>query len=818
VQACATVRSQRSGKKDPDLAATAKALEAVAKAGRPFSSYIKANPVGISVAGKQSVSKPKSVSQAALGPDAEPMPLQELHSASNPFSFDPSLPLKPSIKSCSYSDTALSHPATVKAAKGGPVNRRAVKPAAEGDYLDPKENRSLVSLSGSTRHMKGSCSDSPQAFSKAEAASFIARLRSRSAGQARSSKPSGASSKAASSTRRPSSPLQTEASRATISPLLAIKGQLRALSKAAPAPPQAATGNTLSHPPFTFASPAPHSLQCGHSAGSRPGQLVETQCRVQLTPPDPPASPPQSAAPFVMTAEPASGLCSFPAASPIRQLRATGSAALQLSLSCAAGIVLPSAGGTVEAAHMAAAASQSPSSETPTPLGSEAAAATAWADQLIDDVGSPSRATTDVAEPALPDVAGLLQCAALQEDADAPRCNSPAFGTDQQQCDSTSPEEAHTGVAIKPEHESVVSTIFTDEPRTAAAATRGSAFLGSPMLASPSTASEASCASGLSAYLDAALADSPSSSVGIQASAEQSLTRSDLGLQSPAAHSSPCSSCHGKEADQGTALSAGSSSALLEAALDRQTIASHPSASLLTPAGQASDAFRLSSHHLGQLGSICDSGFGPLFSSPTVPGAQILNGSWALDDVLDGHSAVPMPAPPQSQAAASACQAEVMSPSFDLDFLTNADLVRLDAHTLQHHATSNSAKFEDSLHPLDHCSEMHDLQRAQSARPSACLHSSSADTAGHISVDAEGSSFMDESRMIVLQQQQQPRFPPALYESSQSNPVTSEDGPLASSGQGTFGDTPTTVHARAPLGPNHSPEAAEGIQDLGYVF
>jgi len=177
-----------------------------------------------------------------------------------------------------------------------------------------------------------------------------------------------------------------------------------------------------------------------------------------------------------------------------------------------------------------------------------------------------------------------------------------------------------------------------------------------------------------------------------------------------------------------------------------------------------------------------------------------------------------MPAPPQSQAAASACQAEVMSPSFDLDFLTNADLVRLDAHTLQHHATSNSAKFEDSLHPLDHCSEMHDLQRAQSARPSACLHSSSADTAGHISVDAEGSSFMDESRMIVLQQQQQPRFPPALYESSQSNPVTSEDGPLASSGQGTFGDTPTTVHARAPLGPNHSPEAAEGIQDLGYVF
>jgi hypothetical protein len=86
-----------------------------------------------------------------------------------------------------------------------------------------------------------------------------------------------------------------------------------------------------------------------------------------------------------------------------------------------------------------------------------------------------------------------------------------------------------------------------------------------------------------------------------------------------------------------------------------------------------------------------------------------------------------------------------------------------------------------------------------------------------MSVHAEGSSFLDESRVTCLQQQQQPRFPPALYESSQSDPVTSEDCPLASSGQGTFGDSPTTVHARVPLGPNHSPEAAEGIQDLGYV-
>ncbi|KAL0039284.1 hypothetical protein WJX79_001433 [Trebouxia sp. C0005] len=59
-EACATVRSQRSGKNDPDLAATAKALEAAAKAGRPFSSHIKAHPVGISVAGKQPVPKPNS--------------------------------------------------------------------------------------------------------------------------------------------------------------------------------------------------------------------------------------------------------------------------------------------------------------------------------------------------------------------------------------------------------------------------------------------------------------------------------------------------------------------------------------------------------------------------------------------------------------------------------------------------------------------------------------------------------------------------------------------------------------------------------------
>ena len=144
------------------------------------------------------------------------------------------------------------------------------------------------------------------------------------------------------------------------------------------------------------------------------------------------------------------------------------------------------------------------------------------------------------------------------------------------------------------------------------------------------------------------------------------------------APSSPCSLCHVREADQGTALRAGSSSALLEVALDRQTIAA-PSASLLTPAGQASDAFSLSSHHLGQLGSICDSDSGPVFGSPTVPRDQIPNSSWVLDRVLDGYNTNAMPASPQSQAAASACQSEVLSPSFDLDLLTSADLFRLDA-------------------------------------------------------------------------------------------------------------------------------------------
>jgi len=626
------VRSQRSGKKDPDLAATAKALQAAAKAGRPFSSHIKATPVGINAAGKQPVTNPKSVSQAALGPDTKAMPLQELRSASNPVTFGPSLLLKPSIKPCSYFDTASSHPAAVKAAKGGPVHRRGS--AAEVDYVDFKENRSLVSFSRSIGHMKGSSSNSPPAFSKAEVDTMMATLRSRSAG--RTSAGQAQSSESSSSISRASSPLQTEASRANISPLLAIEGQLRALSKAAPAPPQAAIGNALIHPPFTFASPAPHSLQRDHRAGSQPSQLAEKPCRVQLTPPDPPAGP---TAPFVMTAESASGLCSFPAVSAIRQLRATRIAASQLGLSSAAGILLPSACGTAEAAHKAAAASQSPASQTQGSAAAAADAATAWADQVIDGVGSPGRATTDVAEPVLPDVATLLQCAALHEDADAPRCNSPALGTDQQQCDSTSPEGAHTDVAIKPEHESAGCAVFPDEPSSASATARGSAFRDSPMPASPSAASEASCDSGLSACLDAALADSPTSSVGTQASAEQSLSKSDLSAQCPAAPSSPCSLCHVREADQGTALRAGSSSALLEAALDRQTIAA-PSASLLTPAGQASDAFSLSSHHLGQLGSICESGFGPTFSSPTVPGDQTPNGSWVSDDVLDGHNTV----------------------------------------------------------------------------------------------------------------------------------------------------------------------------------
>ncbi len=676
------MRSQRSGKKDPDLAATAKALQAAAQAGRPFSAHAKTNPVG-SVTGKQPVTKPKSVSQAALGPHTQPMPLQELRSASNPSSFGPSLPLKPSIKPCSYFDPASSHPAAVKAANGGPVHRR--DPAAEVDYLDFKENRSLLSLSRSTVDyvdfkenrslvsfsrstgcVKGSSSSSsysPPAFSKAEVDTMMAMLRNRlagrtSAGQPPSSKPSGATN-----TRRALSPLQTEASKATISPLPAVEGQLRAQSEAAPAPPQATTGNTLSHPPFTFASPAPHSLQCGHSTGSQTGQLAEDQCKVRCAPPDPPAGPLQSSAPFVMTAESAFSLGSYPATSAIRQLRATRTAASQLSLSCAAGMLLPSAGGT-EAVHKAAAASQSLASKTPMPLSSEAADAAAWADQVMDDVGSPGRAITDVAEPELHDVASLLQCAALHEDADAPRCHSPAFGTDQRLCDSTSPEGACTDVAITPEHESAVSAVFTDEPGNAAATIRGSAFLDSPMPASPSAASEASCDSGLSAFLDAALADSPTSSVGTQASAEHSVTIFDLGAQSPAAPSSPCSSCHVREADQETALIAGSSSAVL----DRQTFAFHRSASLLTPAGPASDAFSLSSHHLGQLGSICDSGYGPLLSSPSLPGTQILDVSCSLVDVLDGHNTAPVPAPPQSQAAASACQAEVLSPGFDLDF------------------------------------------------------------------------------------------------------------------------------------------------------
>ena len=391
MQACATVRSQRSGKKDPDLAATAKALQAAAKAGRPFSSHIKANPVGVSAAGKQPVSKPKSVSLAALGPDTEAMPLQELRSASNHSTFDRSLLLKPSNKPGYYSDTASSHPAAVKAAKEGPFHTR--DPAAEVeypnfedfkenrslmslsrntvDYLDLKENRSLMSLPRSIGHMNGSGSNSPPASSKAEVDTMMAKLRSRSAGrtsagQARSNKSSGASS-----TRRAFSPLQTEASRANISPLLAIRGQLRGQSEATAAPPQPATANTFSRPPFTFASSAPHSLQCGHRASSQPGQLADNPCMVQLTPPEPPASPLQSPAPFVMKAEPAFSLCSFPATSAIRQLRATCIAASQLSLSCAAGILLPSAGGTVEAApmaaaaHMAAAASQSPAYRHP---------------------------------------------------------------------------------------------------------------------------------------------------------------------------------------------------------------------------------------------------------------------------------------------------------------------------------------------------------------------------------------------------------------------------------------------------------------------
>ena len=85
---------------------------------------------------------------------------------------------------------------------------------------------------------------------------------------------------------------------------------------------------------------------------------------------------------------------------------------------------------------------------------------------------------------------------------------------------------------------------------------------------------------------------------------------------------------------------------------------------------------------------------------------------------------------------------------------------------------------------------------------------------------------MDDSRVTGLQQQQQPRFASALQESSQSDSVTSEDSPFASSGHGTFGDAPkvpcpdeaNTAHACAPLGPDNSSEVPEGIKDLGYAW
>ena len=236
----------------------------------------RANRVGVSAAGKQPVSKPKSVSLAALGPDTEAMPLQELRSASNHSTFDPSLLLKPSNKPGYYSDTASSHPAAVKAAKEGPFHTR--DPAAEVeypnfedfkenrslmslsrntvDYLDLKENRSLMSLPRSIGHMNGSGSNSPPASSKAEVDTMMAKLRSRSAGrtsagQARSNKSSGASS-----TRRAFSPLQTEASRANICPFTcnqrAAQGSVRGNSSS----PTASYCQHLQSPSFHICQPS----------------------------------------------------------------------------------------------------------------------------------------------------------------------------------------------------------------------------------------------------------------------------------------------------------------------------------------------------------------------------------------------------------------------------------------------------------------------------------------------------------------------------------------------------------------------------------
>ena len=155
VQACAAARSQVSGKKDADPAATARALQAAAKAGHAITASEASEPcpVGAAVPARQPSCKPSLVSQTSRDPCVASTPLQELSNGCSPTSFKvastPKQWDRPTPASNKVSGVAAK-------AEGQAADRKLTKPAAETFPVSEKENRSLMSPTHTHNQIKGS--------------------------------------------------------------------------------------------------------------------------------------------------------------------------------------------------------------------------------------------------------------------------------------------------------------------------------------------------------------------------------------------------------------------------------------------------------------------------------------------------------------------------------------------------------------------------------------------------------------------------------------------------------------------------------------
>ena len=155
VQACATARSQLSGKEDADPAATARALKAAAKAGQAMTSLQATEPCPVRavVPARQPSCKPSSLSQKPCDPCIGPTPSQELPNGRSPTSFKVASALKQWARPVPAFDKVSGVAANAEAEA---ADRKLTKPAAEPSSMNEKESKSPISFASPHGQIKGS--------------------------------------------------------------------------------------------------------------------------------------------------------------------------------------------------------------------------------------------------------------------------------------------------------------------------------------------------------------------------------------------------------------------------------------------------------------------------------------------------------------------------------------------------------------------------------------------------------------------------------------------------------------------------------------